>query len=572
MLAQNKKFAVSQDREVSSSFLIDLSCEKQNNPTIGREKETERMIEVLCRKDKNHPILVGDPGVGKTSVINGLVDRIKNGLVPTKLLGKKIYSLDISLLVNNLQCFRPVFEEIAKSGDILFIDEIHNIVGAGRGSGSLDLSNLMKPLLTGGNFTCIGATTFDEYQKYFEKDASLDRRFQKVIVDAPSTEVAIKMLTGLKTKYENFHGIIISDAAIEAAVKLSSRYIPNKQLPDKAIDLIDEASSRLAIRKQGIQDRVDILILGGEYESASKLRYEHMTLSLGDVLEVISDKTGIPVQKLNASDKEKLLRIEEKMRERVVGQDEAIKVIADSIITGRLGIRQKNSSFLFLGSTGVGKTECAKTLAEYLFDNENAMIRIDMSEYSEKHSTSKLIGAPAGYVGYEEGGQLTEAVRRKPYSVVLFDEVEKAHPAVFNLFLQMLDDNRLTDSQGRVVSFAHTIIIMTSNLPTEKIKEFFSPEFLNRIDEIVHFNKLTRGHIKEITLKEVEKLQEKLLESHRINLLLTDDLMDWIIETSYNEEYGARPLKRLLYNHIEVPVARRIIEENLSDTCLLLKR
>ena len=563
-MLQNKKFNASQDHEYDnqamSSFLINLN-EKQFNPVIGREKETDRVIEVICRKDKSNPILVGDPGTGKTSIVYGLVEKIKSGKVPSKLLNKKIYSLDISLLVNNIQLFKPVFDEIIKSGDIVFIDEIHNIVGAGRQHGSMDLSNIMKPLLSNGDIICIGATTFDEYQKYFEKDAALERRFQKVIVNAPSDEDAIKMIVGLKDRYEKYHNIKIGDDAIKAAVKLSNKYITDRQLPDKAIDLIDEASSRLAIKNSAIQIEIEKLICNADYENASKLTYENLFLKAENIAEVISNRTGIPIKKLNEDDKEKLLNIESYLKDRIIGQESAVKSIADKILVSRMGLKSKNSSFLFLGPTGVGKTQCAKLLAEYLFDDAKAFIKIDMSEYMEKENVSKLIGAAPGYVGYEQGGQLTEAVRRKPYSIILFDEVEKAHPDVFNLFLQILDDNRLTDGQGRVVSFVNTIIILTSNLSPDRLGQFFRPEFLNRIDKVISFNSLSFENAREITLLEFDKFNKE----NQIRLLPKEGFVDWFTKEFYEERYGARSIQRAIEDKVKPKIAKKMLEKPMKQ-------
>lgn len=567
----NTKSSVAAKIEATSvldTCLVDLST-KNIEQVIGREEEIERLIEILSRKDKNNPILVGEAGVGKTSVIYGLVNRIKSGNVPARLQNKKVLLLDVSVLANNLPYIKGIFNEVASSGGILFIDEIHNIVGAGRASGSLDVSNIMKPLLSNGEITCIGATTYEEYKLYFEKDAALDRRFQRIEILEPSIEKAIDILRQVKVRYESYHGIKIADEAIVSAVTLSKRYIADKQLPDKAFDLVDEASSKLSIsleKTKQLQQQVEELTSQGELAKASEIKYGILpsikvkdTLDKEDIANLISQKTNIPVARLTQGEGEKLLHIEEYMKERIIGQDEALVAVANAIRTTRVGIRNKNSSFLFLGPSGCGKTETAKVLAKFLFDDEEAIIRLDMSEYGEKHMVSRLIGASAGYVGYEEGGVLTQAVKRRPYSVILLDEVEKAHPDVFNLFLQVLDDNRLTDGQGRTVDFKNVIIVMTSNLKEDQLKTFFRPEFLNRIDETVIYNQLKKEDIAKIADLELKKLAESVRASQGIEIVVESDLREALIEGGYTPEYGARPLKRLIYKQISVQLTNAII-------------
>lgn len=564
---------------VLETCFVDITA-KELSKVVGRDEEIERMVEVLSRRDKNNPILVGEAGVGKTSVVYGLANRIRNGNVPSRLKGKKILMLDASFLANNLQYIKSIFNEVKNSEGILFIDEIHNIVGAGRNFGSLDVSNIMKPLLTNGDITCIGATTYEEYHKSFESDAALDRRFQKVEILEPSIEKAIEIVSLAKGTYESYHNLTISEDAVVNAVKLSKRYIADRQLPDSAFDLIDEAASRLSIsndHRKILIAEVEDLISKGDLEAASKIKYGTLLnlknktiLDKEDITHLISDKTKIPVSQLTKSESDKLVGIEDMLKKQIVGQDQALTCIADAIRTTRVGIKTKNSSFLFLGPSGCGKTETAKVLAKFLFDDEDSLIRLDMSEYGEKHMVSRLIGASAGYVGYEEGGILTNAVKRKPYSILLLDEVEKAHADVWNIFLQVLDDGRLTDGQGKVVDFSNTVIIMTSNLKEEQLKTFFRPEFLNRIDEIVTYNSLTKENIVKITDIELKKLADSVRSSNGIEVMIESSLREALIEKGYSPEYGARPLKRAIHKLISVPLSNEIINGNVKSGELII--
>ena len=568
MSTESQKVAQNEVSSVLETCLVDLGS-KSLDRVVGRDDEIDRLVEVLSRKDKNNPIIVGEAGVGKTSLVYGLVNRIKEGNVPKRLQGKKVVMLDVAVLASNLPYIKSIFNEVTESGGILFIDEIHNIVGAGRNFGSLDVSNIMKPLLTNGDLTCIGATTYDEYTKYFESDSALDRRFQKVEVLEPSIENTIDMIKQIKGKYETYHGIKISDEAIKSAVTLSKRYIADKQLPDKALNLIDEASSRLSINNGKLpilQKEFEEATANGDYERASEIKYglipgHHIKgiLESDEITSLISDRTGIPVARLTQSESARLLHIEDFLKERIIGQDTALEAIANSIRTTRAGIKTKNSSFLFLGPSGCGKTETAKALADFLFDDEEAIIRLDMSEYKEKHMVSRLIGTSAGYVGYEDGGVLTQAVRRKPYSILLLDEVEKAHEDVFDLFLQVLDDNRLTDGKGRVVDFKNVIIIMTSNLKEDQLKTFFKPEFLNRIDETIIYSQLSKESIIKIADMELKKLADSVRASHGIEVVVDSDLREALIDKVYSPEYGARPLKRTIDKLISVPLSKMII-------------
>ena len=675
--------------------LVKRAREQTPDPVIGRDAEIRNVIRILSRKTKNNPVLIGEPGVGKTAIAEGLAQRIVRGDVPEGLKDKSIFSLDMGALIAGAKYrgefeerLKAVLEEIRKSEGkiLLFIDELHTIVGAGRTEGSMDAGNLLKPMLARGELHCIGATTLDEYRKYIEKDAALERRFQPVMVDEPTVEDTISILRGLKERYEVFHGVRIHDSALVAAATLSNRYISDRFLPDKAIDLVDEACAKLrteidsmpselddvrrkvmqleieemALKKetdQLSQDRLTKLRaelaeqrdnfnemksrwerekdsvesvktikseiervkgeienaqLRYEYETAAKLKYSdlpaleqklkeaeeageskkeslvHDTVTEEEIADIVAKWTGIPVSKLMESERQKLLQLDQVIHKRVVGQDEAVQKVTEAILRSRAGIADPNrpiGSFLFLGPTGVGKTELAKALAECLFDDEHSMVRIDMTEYMEKFSVSRLIGAPPGYVGYDEGGQLTEAVRRKPYSVVLFDEVEKAHPDVFNILLQILDDGRITDSQGRTVDFKNTVIILTSNLGSQylldgvtedgsikeeamnavmgELRRCFRPEFLNRLDETICFRPLTKDNLTGIIGILTESLRARLAEKS-LGLEITDAAKSYVIENAYDPAYGARPLKRFLQSRVETLVARKILADELS--------
>ncbi|HOP50536.1 MAG TPA: ATP-dependent chaperone ClpB [Ignavibacteriales bacterium] len=680
--------------------LNQLAKEGKLDPVIGRDEEIRRVIQVLSRRTKNNPVLIGEPGVGKTAIAEGIAHRIISGDIPENLKTKQIYALDLGALVAGTQ-YRGQFEERLKAvikevqnsnGEIiLFIDEIHNLVGAGNASGSMDAANILKPALARGELHCIGATTLDEYRKYIEKDPALERRFQPVLVDQPDEDDAISILRGLKERYELHHGVRITDAAIVAAVQLSNRYITDRFLPDKAIDLIDEAASKLRIEIDSMPEEIDILERkikqleiekvalqresdenstkrineidtelenlkktrddlhnhwkleketiskirhikseieelklraeeaerNQDFNLVAKIRYGDINIKTNelnqltkqleeiqkdkkmlneevtaeDVAEVVAKWTKIPVQKMLESERTKLLNIDKYLKKRVVGQDDAVEAISNAIRRARAGLQDQNrpiGSFIFLGTTGVGKTELAKALAEYLFDDEHNMIRIDMSEYMEKFSVTRLIGAPPGYVGYEEGGQLTEAVRRKPYSVVLLDEIEKAHPDVFNLLLQVLEDGRLTDSQGRTVNFKNTIIIMTSNLGShiiqdqldnfnenneseilgklklqmfELLRKTIRPEFLNRIDEIILFKPLNKNNLRQIVDLQISKVSE-LLQQKNIKLVVSDEAKDWLAQLGYDIHFGARPLKRTIQKYLINPLAEEILKGN----------
>ena len=615
------------------------------DPVIGREKEIERVIQILSRRTKNNPVLIGEPGVGKTAVAEGLALKITEGNVPEVLKDKKIVSLDLTGMIAGAK-YRGDFEErikaaideVKKSKDtILFIDELHTIVGAGSAEGSTDAANILKPSLARGDFQVIGATTISEYRKYIEKDAALERRFQPVNVGEPNEEDAILILKGLRDRYEAHHKVKITDEAIESAVKLSSRYIADRFLPDKAIDLIDEAASKVKLSTltppknlKDIEDRVKELeaekssaVNQQEFERAAKIRDEQKQLkdeleklktswkenqdsntqevTAENIAEIVSNWTGVPVVSLTQEESQRLLNMETILHQRVVGQDDAVKAISKAIRRGRVGLKDPKrpvGSFIFLGPTGVGKTELCKALAQAMFGDENAMIRLDMSEYMEKHTVSKLIGSPPGYVGFDEGSHFTDMVRRKPYSVILFDEIEKAHPDVFNVLLQILEDGRLTDSQGRTVDFKNTIIIMTSNvgarLITEKqnslgftsndnnenadikelvmseLKNMFRPEFLNRVDDIIVFNKLSETDIKEIAEKMLENLKARL-KTMDITLDFTDKALTELASVGFDEVYGARPLRRAITSKIEDPLSEQILEgkiqKNSHVTC-----
>ncbi|KAF2959655.1 ATP-dependent Clp protease ATP-binding subunit [Thermotoga sp. 38H-to] len=608
--------------------LTKLAREGKIGPIIGRDKEIERVIEILMRKTKNNPILIGDPGVGKTAIVEGLAQRIVERKVPDSLKDVRILMVDLGRMIAGTK-YRGEFEERLKSfldevmkqkeKTILFIDEIHTLVGAGAAEGAMDAANMLKPALARGEIRVIGATTLDEYRKHIEKDKALARRFQPVMVKEPSVEETIEILKGLKKVYEEHHKVKIEDEAIEAAAKLSARYITDRFLPDKAIDLLDEAAARvrLSATKQEkdetklrelekkikeIEAKIDELTIRSQYREAAdlkkeffRLKSEYEALKSGKpvvtaekIAEVVESWSGVPVSRIVESEKEKLLKLEEIIHQRLVDQEEAVEVVADAIRKARAGIKDPNrpvGTFLFLGPTGVGKTELAKTLAEVLFGSENALIRIDMTEYMEKHAVSKLIGAPPGYVGYEEGGQLTEAVRRRPYSVILLDEIEKAHPDVFNILLQIMDDGRLTDSKGNVVDFKNTIIIMTSNIASdlilnyvkegksfdeieervrEELKHYFRPEFINRIDHVVVFKPLTKEHMKQIVEIMIKRLEARLKDKN-IKLTITETAKEYLAERGYDPTFGARPLRRLIEREIETPLARMIISGEVQE-------
>lgn len=613
------------------------------DPVIGREKEIERVIQILSRRTKNNPVLIGEPGVGKTAVAEGLALAIAHGEVPEILKDKKVVSLDLTGMIAGAK-YRGDFEEriksaideVKKSRDtILFIDELHTIVGAGAAEGSADAANILKPSLARGDFQVIGATTLNEYRKYIEKDAALERRFQPVTVGEPTPEQAVEILKGLRDSYEAHHKVKITDDAIEAAVTLSSRYIADRYLPDKAIDLIDEGASKVRLASltsppdvKNLEDEIEKLekekasaVNEQDFERAAKIRDEQKKIQTEldtakkdwqdkqksncgevtseDIAKIVSDWTGIPVVQLTKEESERLLNMEEELHSRVIGQEEAVSAIARAIRRGRVGLKDPKrpvGSFIFLGPTGVGKTELCKALAQTMFGDESAMLRLDMSEYMEKHTVSKLIGSPPGYVGFEEGGQLTEKVRRKPYSVVLFDEIEKAHPDVFNMLLQILDDGRLTDSQGRTVDFKNTVIIMTSNvgaklitdaqqknslgfktdenpdgkendvreLVLSELKNVFRPEFLNRVDDIIVFNKLNKDEIKQIARKMLETVEQRLADMD-IKISFTDEAVSAIADAGFDEDYGARPLRRAIQTKIEDKLSEQMLEGKVTE-------
>ena len=626
-----------------STDLTDLARQGKLDPVIGREDEVKRVMQILNRRQKNNPVIIGEAGVGKTAIVEGLAQKIVADDVPENLRGKRLLALDLGALVAGSK-FRGEFEErlqaimkeirSAEGEVILFIDELHQVVGAGGAEGAIDASTMMKPALARGELRAIGATTLDEYRQYIERDSALERRFAPVYVDEPSVEEAIAILQGLRPRYEAHHKVSITDAALEAAARLSDRYITERWLPDKAIDLIDEAASKHVIEAQSLtpelrdlKARLDELAreteaaVGREdYEAAARIRQEVLgiqdeynqrkgdweaargatggpeTVTEQDIASLVASITGIPVDRMLEGEGEKLLAMEERLHDRVIGQEEAIGALSDAIRRARAGLkdpRRPIGSFIFLGPTGVGKTELAKALAEFLFDDEDALIRLDMSEYQERHTVSRLVGAPPGYVGYDEGGQLTELVRRRPYRVVLFDEIEKAHPDVFNTLLQILDDGRLTDGQGRTVDFRNTVIIMTSNLGTQAarremgfglsertaskgqrqqleasvqraLRDHFRPEFLNRIDEIIIFEPLTETELLQIVEVMARELAERLAE-RQVGLALTDAAKAALVKEGYDAVYGARPLRRVLQRQVENAISRRLLAGELAE-------
>ena len=625
--------------EQYSRDLTEAAREERLDPVVGRNAEVERVMQILCRRMKNNPCLVGEPGVGKTAVVEGLAQMIASGTVPEILADKRILSLDLSGMVAGSK-YRGEFEERIKrviaevraAGNvILFVDELHTLIGAGGAEGAMDASNILKPALSRGEVQMIGATTRTEYRKYIEKDAALERRFQPVYVEEPTREETIAILQGLRSKYEEHHGVTISDDALEAATDYAIRYINDRFLPDKAIDLIDEAASRKKLgifagnktarkteeMRHNLEDALEAALSEGDIETAQALKkdldktdkkiektkhnmrekeQEQMLVSEEDVADVVSVWTKIPVSKITQTESQRLLKLEEILHKRVVGQNEAVETVAKAIRRGRVGLKDPKrpiGSFLFLGPTGVGKTELSKALAEAMFGNENAIIRVDMSEYMEKHSVSKMIGSPPGYVGFEEGGQLSEQVRKNPYSVILFDEIEKAHPDVFNVLLQVLDDGRITDSQGRTVDFKNTIIIMTSNAGAqrivdpkklgfsnvenaesehkdmknnvmEEVKRMFKPEFLNRIDDIIVFRALSKEDVKGIAALMLKELKNRLAKQMDITLTYGDTVKNFIFEKGYDKKYGARPLKRAIQNNIEDSLAEEILSGKIQ--------
>jgi ATP-dependent Clp protease ATP-binding subunit ClpC len=620
--------------------LTAVAREGSLDPVIGRSKEITRVVEVLSRRTKNNPVLIGEPGVGKTAIAEGLAQQIINNEVPEILRDKRVMTLDMGTVVAGTKYrgefedrLKKVMDEIRQAGNIiLFIDELHTLIGAGGAEGAIDASNILKPSLARGELQCIGATTLDEYRKYIEKDAALERRFQPIQVDEPTVDETILIIKGLRDRYEAHHRVKISDEAVEAAAKLSDRYISDRFLPDKAIDLIDEAGSKVRLRSytvppnlkeledklEGIKSEKNAAVSSQEFEKAAALRdseqklkqeleqlkkewkekqgKEESTVNVDDIAQVVAMWTGIPVSKIAQEESAKLLNLEEELHKRVVGQGEAVEAISRAIRRARAGLKDPKrpiGSFIFLGPTGVGKTELARALAEVMFGDEDAMIRVDMSEYMEKHSTSRLVGSPPGYVGFDDGGQLTEKVRRKPYSVVLFDEIEKAHPDVFNILLQVLEDGRLTDSKGRVVDFRNTVVIMTSNVGAEalkyrkhvgfgagidtakdknakstmleELKKAFRPEFLNRIDEMIVFHSLEKEHLKEIVSLMGASLTKRLKEQD-LELKLTDTALEKIAEEGYDPQYGARPLRRALQKHVEDRLSEELLKGTLDKT------
>jgi ATP-dependent Clp protease ATP-binding subunit ClpC len=621
--------------------LTKLAAEGKLDPVVGRQTEIERIMQILSRRTKNNPVLIGEPGVGKTAVVEGLAQRITNADVPDLLKNKQIYTLDLAALVAGSKYrgefeerLKKVMKEITHRGDIiLFIDELHNLVGAGAAEGAIDAASILKPALARGELQTIGATTLDEYRKYLERDSALERRFQQIRVDQPSTEETVQILKGLRDRYEQHHKVQITDEALEASAELADRYISDRFLPDKAIDLIDEAASRMRIKSmtappvyRDLEEEIEktrrskeAAIEAQEFENAANLRDQERQLTnkkrqleqewesgegeerpaIGEeeIADIVSMWTGIPVFKLTEAETQKLMRMEEELHKRVIGQHQAVEVVSKAIRRSRAGLKdpkRPTGSFVFLGPSGVGKTELARTLAEFLFGDEDAMVRIDMSEYMEKHAVSRLVGSPPGYIGYDEGGQLTEAVRRKPYSVLLLDEIEKAHPDVFNILLQILEDGRLTDAQGRTVDFRHAIVIMTSNIGaseiarntplgfqvsddetgisyedmknriTGELKKVFRPEFLNRIDEVIVFHKLQREEIKEIIDLLMRRVRESMAE-RGLQVELSEPARDLLVDKGWDPSMGARPLRRAIQRYIEDPLADFVLREELPE-------
>ncbi|MGD8865322.1 MAG: AAA family ATPase, partial [Anaerolineales bacterium] len=624
--------------EKYSRDLTQLAKEGKLDPVIGRDTEILRLIQILSRRTKNNPVLIGEAGVGKTAIVEGLAQKIADNDVPEILMGKQVVSLDLGAMIAGSR-FRGEFEERLKAaieeiqraeGEIiLMIDELHTVVGAGAAQGAMDASNMLKPALARGELQCIGATTLDEYHKHIEKDAALERRFAPIYVDEPSLEETIEMLQGLRDRYEAHHKVRFSDEALTEAARLSQRYVTDRHLPDKAIDLMDEAAAKLRValyslppELKELKTEIDRLMAEEEqsgverdYERAAEFKSQRLRLEtefqqkrdeweaehqldevvdVGDIADVVAQWTGIPVSQVMETEAEKLLQMEERLHERIVGQDEAINALSDAIRRARAGLkdpRRPIGSFIFLGTSGVGKTEMAKALAEFLFDDEDALVRVDMSEYREQHTVSRLFGAPPGYVGYEEGGQLTEAVRRRPYRVVLFDEIEKAHPEVWNALLQILDDGRLTDGQGRIVDFRNTVLIMTSNLGTEfvtrsgtlgfrrdgeseermeeeqierALKDTFRPEFLNRIDEVIIFSRLTLEDMERIVDLQMDEVQKRLAE-HGLRVEISEAARAWLADEGYDPDFGARPLKRALQKYIESPLSVKILQGEFNE-------